>query len=130
MFTAFFMKLTAFIQALIMAAALWLTPLPKNAVTFSFVANPSTGYTWVCEQNPEGIVEIADEYYMQKITFNPQPGTPGTYKFVVAPVADGETTLTFYYMRVWEGKDSAVEIINYDISVVNGIIDVSEPVYG
>lgn len=127
---AFFMKVIAFIQAVIMATTLWLTPLPKNAVTFSFVANPSTGYTWVCEQNPEGIVEIADEYFIPKVSFNPVAGAPGTHRFIIAPVADGETTLTFYYMRVWEGKDSAVEIVNYDISVVNGIIDVSEPVYG
>jgi hypothetical protein len=85
MFTAFIPKLIAFIQAIIFALTLWLTPLPQNAVAISFVANPSTGYSWVCEQDPEGIVEIADEYFIPKVSFNPVAGAPGTYKFIVAP---------------------------------------------
>jgi hypothetical protein len=39
-------------------------------------------------------------------------------------------TLTFYYMRVWEGKESAVEIVSYDVTVTDGVIELGEAVYG
>ena len=123
-------KIIIFFQTLILTLTVWLTPAVTNKVLIPFDTNASTGFTWVCEMEPEGVVKIEKELFKQPFSFRPVEGAGAKHIFVIAPVAVGETTLTFYYMRVWEGKDSAVEIVNYDISVVNGIIDVSEPVYG
>ena len=130
MITTFFIKVIAFLVSVVMSFTSWLCPVPAKSATIAFESNPSTGYSWVCEMAPEGVVKISREFYQQPVSITPIVGAPGTYTYVIAPVADGETTLTFHYMRVWEGKDSAVEIVNYVIMVAGGVIDLGEPVYG
>lgn len=107
----------------------WGNPYPANTVTISFEANPSTGYTWICEMNPEGIVKIVDDYYVPDTSPAPAAGMPGTYNFIIAPVSDGKTKLTFYYLRVWEGKESAAEIISYYVTVKNKFIHTIRMIY-
>lgn len=123
-------KIIALIQSLFLTLAVWLIPAVTNKVLIPFDTNASTGYSWVCEMEPEGIVKIEKELFKQPFSFRPIEGGGAKHIFVIAPVADGETTLTFYYMRVWEGKDSAVEIVNYTLTVSGGNIEMSEPVYG
>lgn len=124
------MRIIAAIVSLVLSVVAWIMPATANTVKLSFDANPSTGYTWVCEMDKEGVVKIADEYFKQPFSITPVVGAGGAYTYIIAPVADGEATLTFYYMRSWEGKDSATEIINYAFTVANGKISVAEPVYG
>lgn len=130
MFAAILMKIFALIQSFILSLLGMGGHFSSSTAVVSFDANPSTGYSWVCEMEPEGVVEIEKEYY------TPAPVPPGTvgsgglYTFVIAPVADGETTLTFYYMRAWEGKDSAAEVVSYDVTVTDGMIEMGEAVYG
>lgn len=127
---SFFTRFIVFIQVLITAVMNCAVPVPANSEKLSFDANPSTGYSWVCEMSKEGIVEISHEYYKQDFSFTPVVGAGGTSIFIISPVKDGSTTLTFYYMRSWEGKDSAAEIVNYLATVKNGNVDLAEPVYG
>ena len=130
MITTFFIKVIAFLVSVVMSFTSWLCPVPAKSATVAFESNPSTGYSWVCEMAPKGIVKISSEFYTQPVSHTPVVGAPGTYTYVIVPVADGKTTLTFYYMRVWEGKKSATQIVNYGITVTKGIIHMAEPVYG
>ncbi len=122
MINTFFIRIIAAILSLVLSVIAWIMPAAANTVKISFDANPSTGYTWVCEMDKEGVVKIADEYYRQPFSITPVVGAGGTYTYIFAPVADGEATLTFFYMRTWEGKDSAAEIVNYTFTVANGRI--------
>lgn len=129
MITTFFIRVIAFLISIVMSVISWLCPVPAKSATIAFESNPSTGYSWVCEMSPEGIVKISREFYKQPVSLTPIVGAPGTYTYVIVPVTDGKTTLTFYYMRGWEGKDSATQIISYDMTVTKGIISMEEPVY-
>lgn len=105
-----------------------LFPQTGSRVILRFDANPSTGYTWVCEVEPEGVVEIQKEWYRARPTLFPVTGSGGTYTYIIVPVADGNATLTFYYMRPWEGPESATEILQYQFLVVDGRVAVGLPV--
>ena len=128
--SAFFAKVFAFILSVITFLTVWLCPVQKNTEVITFDANPSTGYTWVCEMDPEGVVKIDKEYFTQPPTIVPITGAGGTYTYVIAPVADGATTLTFYYMRVWEGQESATRTETYDFTVTDGVIHMDGPIMG
>lgn len=130
MLSAFFTKVLTFIFSVIMFLSTLLCPIPKNAAVITFDANPSTGYSWVCEMDPEGIVAIDKEFFTAPPRFNPIVGAPGTYTFVIVPQADGETTLTFYYMQAWVGQESATRVETYDFTVTDGEIHMEGPIFG
>ncbi|MEI6579316.1 MAG: protease inhibitor I42 family protein [Eubacteriales bacterium] len=130
MITTFFIKVIAFLVSIVMSISAWLCPVPAKSVTVAFESNPSTGYSWVCEMAPKGIAKISHEFYTQPVSLTPIVGAPGTYTYVIVPVTDGKTKLTFYYMRVWEGKDKAAQIANYDITVTKGILTMEKQVNG
>ena len=128
--SAFLYRIITFFLSAIMLISSWIFPGQKDPVYLYFDANPSTGYTWVCEMDPEGIVKIDREYFTQPPADDPIAGAPGTYTYVIVPVADGETTLTFYYMRTWEGQESAADIQTYTFTVTNGKININGPIIG
>lgn len=130
MLSSFFTKVFTFILSVIMFLSTWLCPVPKNAAVITFDANPSTGYSWVCEMDPEGIVEVSKEFFKNPPRFNPVAGASGTYTFVLMPLADGETTLTFYYMQTWLGHESAARVESYDFTVTDGVIHMEGPIFG
>ena len=129
MFPAFFVKLIAVIESFFMAITVWANPAPvKSTAAISFDANPSTGYTWVCKMDPTGVVKVASEHFTQPVLPKPVAGAPGIYTFILAPVADGKTKLTFYYMRTWEGTASAAKTVKYNVTVKDGMICLGNPV--
>ena len=131
MFPAFFVKLIAVIESFFMAITVWANPAPvKSTAAISFDANPSTGYTWVCKMDPTGVVKVASEHITQPVLPKPVAGAPGIYTFILAPVADGKTKLTFYYMRTWEGTASAAKKVKYNVTVKDGMICLGNPVSG
>ncbi len=130
MLSTFFTKVLTFILSIIMLLSSWLCPVSKNVAVITFDANPSTGYSWDCEMDPEGIVEIDKEFFTSPPQFDPIAGAPGSYTFVIVPVADGETTLTFYYMQAWVGHESATRIETYNFTVTDGKIHMDGPIVG
>ena len=80
--------------------------------------------------NGEIIVKVDKEFFTQVPAVNPLPGAGGTYTYVIVPVADGKTTLTFYYMREWEGKESAIKVEIYDFTVTDGKIHMDGTIPG
>lgn len=128
--SAFFAKIFALILSVITFLTAWLCPVQKNTEVITFDANPSTGYSWFCEMDPEGVVKIDKEFFKQPPTVVPVTGAGGTYTYVIVPVADGKTTLTFYYMREWEGQESAVRIEAYSFTVTDGKIHMDGPIMG
>jgi len=126
MFPALLAKIFAFIQAVLMTLAAWGFPGVKSAAFVTFDANPSTGYTWVCDMEPEGVVAVKKEYYVPAPVPPGTVGSGGTYTFVLVPAADGETELTFLYLRTWEEPPVPVQTARYTATVENGVLHLEE----
>ena len=77
----------------------------ENEVTFSFISNPSTGYSWETAIDGESVV-LTDEQYTNTATPG-VAGAPGTQTYTFTAVKAGKTTLTFTYRRPWESDDPA-----------------------
>jgi inhibitor of cysteine peptidase len=66
--------------------------------TISFESNPTTGYSWFAETDPE-FVKVADE----KFTANSNLiGAAGVQTFIFQSLKAGQTKITLSYMRPWE----------------------------
>ncbi len=85
-----------------------------GALIVALDGNPTTGYEWVCEgELAAGCLTGGEREYM------PYPATEllstgGVFSFRFEPVAAGEQTLRFAYLRSWE-EHSAIE--TYEITV-------------
>lgn len=88
----------------------------KEAQTATLVlpANPTTGYEWVCEQNPE-IFEITSEYKEDEHE-GEMVGVGGKETFLLTPQKKGSAKVVFTYMR--SGNKEEVEtILAYELKV-------------
>lgn len=93
-------------------------PATENA-RISMIGNPTTGYSWEYSQNPDGIVSVQEsQTYLGEGEI---VGAPSRFDYVLSPVKDGETTLTFVYRRSWE-KDEPLEESSYKVEVKNNKI--------
>lgn len=72
---------------------------PQTA-TLSLGANPTTGYEWTVEQEPE-IFDISSEY-ISDAGEEAATGVGGTQVFVLTPKEAGTAEVTFTYARSWE----------------------------
>lgn len=80
----------------------------------SMIGNPTTGYSWECSQEPEGIVSVQEnQTYLGKGEI---AGAPSRFDYFLSAKKDGETTLTFVYRRSW-GKDEPLEKSSYKVDV-------------
>ena len=86
---------------------------PQTA-TLSLDANPTTGYEWRVEQEPE-IFDISSEYVQDKAD-EELDGVGGNEVFTLTPKKEGKAKVSFYYERSWE-KDKADTSLTYQISV-------------
>ena len=73
----------------------------EDALKISLDGNPTTGYVWTEEADPEWAVEI-EESYEADSTDEMLDGVGGTYTYYITGAEPGEVTLTFTYARPWE----------------------------
>ena len=74
----------------------------NNIQAITLEGNPTTGYTWVYTNIPDGIVsEKASDFLMDPHSEG-LDGAGGTFLFVFESVGAGEAELVFYYKRSWE----------------------------
>lgn len=73
----------------------------QGAVTFSFFANATTGYSWEYAPDGDSVILTGERYE----TANTDPrvaGAPGRQYYTFTAVKPGTTTVTFTYARPWE----------------------------
>ena len=75
--------------------------------------NPTTGYSWVYAMSPEGIVREVSNEYIAANTVGHVAGSGGKFIFTFEAVAEGETELTFSYLRPWEENIPALKTVIY-----------------
>ena len=75
--------------------------------------NPSTGYSWVMVISNENVVEVVKDEY---ITGKDIPGAPGEHVWIFKGLEEGETQISFSYLRPWE-EDSEIDEKVYVIKV-------------
>ena len=74
----------------------------ESQATVELEGNPTTGYEWTYElSNPAIIKEVSYEYigYQED---EDVVGVGGVFVFGFAGLAEGESEITFNYMRSWE----------------------------
>lgn len=112
------MKKSLFVMiTVLMAAAFAFTGCgnsqPQTA-TLALSSNPTTGYSWRVEQEPE-IFDITSEY-VQEQADEEMVGVGGTETFTLTPKEEGSTEINFYYEQSWD-KDSLATHLTYRVSV-------------
>lgn len=84
--------------------------------TIELEANPSTGYQWDLDADPDGdVVHIVSDHYVAAPTA--VVGASGTQTIVIEGVGAGETQLSLSYGRPWEHSAPAAETANFTITV-------------
>ena len=86
---------------------------PQTA-TLELESNPTTGYSWRVEQNPE-IFDIETDY-VENSSDTEAVGVGGAETFILTPKEEGETEVAFYYERSWE-EDTPATVLTYNITV-------------
>lgn len=103
-------KMFSFLMAAIMLLFPWLV---KNKVDSDFKielkSNPSTGYSWTCEFEKEGIIKLVSKSYSDSFN-NPEGkihlvGAPGIESFYFDCLSKGKTRVYFTYSRAWEKSE-------------------------
>ena len=77
-------------------------------------SNPTTGYAWIAEQDPE-IFDISSEY-VEDEKDEEMVGVGGTETFTLVPKEEGSTEINLYYQQPWD--DNTLDTrLTYQISV-------------
>ena len=73
---------------------------PQKA-TLTLESNPTTGYQWIVEQDPE-IFDISSEYIEDAAegATEPMVGVGGTETFTLTPKKEGRTKINFLYKQL------------------------------
>ncbi len=79
--------------------------------------NPTTGFSWVYDDYDTAVLELIDDEYIPDETDSDVVGSGGIHHYEFKGLSEGETTLTFRYLKSWEGKDSAEETRTINIAV-------------
>ena len=88
-----------------------------QTATLTLPSNPTTGYTWIVEQDPE-IFDISSEYKEDSTEGNTEPmvGVGGKETFTLTPKKEGKTEINFLYKQAWD--DSSLDTsLTYQIKV-------------
>ena len=96
----------------------WLQSI-KSTIYVTLESNATTGYEWVVEIEGESVVKRSEEYIAPEETG--LLGAPGTWKAEFKAIEDGESTLTFKYLRPWDVNDVA-EVKEVKVIVESGVI--------
>ncbi len=76
--------------------------------------NPTTGYTWVPKYSL-GSFEVVERWYIQDPECGGRLGCGGTEYFKFKALRSGFYSITFQYMRPWEGKSIDTKSFNIRI---------------
>ena len=89
---------------------------PQKA-TLTLESNPTTGYQWIVEQDPE-IFDISSEYKEDTVegTTEQMVGVGGKETFTLTPKKEGSTEINFLYKQPWE-EESLYTRLTYEIKV-------------
>ena len=89
---------------------------PQKA-TLTLESNPTTGYQWIVEQDPE-IFDISSEYKEDTVegTTEQMVGVGGKETFTLTPKKEGRTKINFLYKQPWE-EESLYTRLTYEIKV-------------
>ena len=89
----------------------------NTILTFSFDANPTTGYDWTLTENQTGILnKTIDNYTISNASDTPAPGTPGIHTWAYTGETPGTVELNFIYSRSFE-EDSTIDNLTYVVEV-------------
>lgn len=83
---------------------------------FELEGNPTTGYSWEIVETDEEFIAVSKEYIADETEEN-VVGRGGKYHFTVNGIKKGSCNLKCAYMRSWEGENSALKSIVYDLYV-------------
>ena len=82
----------------------WTGPTVKGqCLTLTVKSNPTTGYLWLAEQDPE-LFDIR-EYYVAEAHEAPISGAGGWQTFILTPKLPGTAELRLTYQRAWEPRE-------------------------
>ncbi|SFN32108.1 protease inhibitor I42 family protein [Proteiniclasticum ruminis] len=80
--------------------------------------NPTTGYSWTMDDYDTSLLKLEKDEYSASTTEG-AVGSGGTHLYRFTGQKEGNITLIFRYYRNWEGKDTAVEVREYSITVAD-----------
>lgn len=94
----------------------------QTSRVLNLTGNPTTGYTWLYEMEPAGIIDVnSDVMYLGD---GETMGAPSLFNYELTSLREGTCSLVFFYVRPWEDKDPELEM-EYRITVrKNGKIKV------
>ncbi len=94
----------------------YLADADVDKLEFSLEGNPTTGYTWEVISADTDALDINSEY-VQDNNDDGTVGAGGKYNFTVTGKKEGNTSLEIAYMRTFEGSNSVVKAIDYNLYV-------------
>ena len=84
--------------------------------TLELLGNPTTGYAWRCESSDSSVLNSVGSTYTASPS-NGLVGTGGTYRFDLKALKAGTATVTCRYYRDWEGAQTALRTVTYQVTV-------------
>lgn len=78
--------------------------------------NPTTGFSWIFEYDPT-VLELIDDEYQPDRAETAISGSGGIHHYEFKGLSEGETTLTFKYLKSWEGEESAEDTKTFEVDV-------------
>lgn len=87
----------------------------SESAVIELYGNTSTGYMWREGDYNKNIIDVSPLMY---IADKPDLiGSGGTFGFSIKGVSEGTTTLTFKYLRPWEGEASSEATVTFSVKV-------------
>ena len=94
--------------------------------TIRLIENPTTGYHWELEENPEGVLRLIVDAYEQDLSSENMIGAGGVHNWVFRGEAQGETTLVFRYFGPSEEDREPAATVKF-LYTVNANLQVDKP---
>ena len=81
-----------------------------SSCTVTLCANPTTGYSWSYRLNPDKVMKMTDEKYVQDKKDARDVGTGGKQYYIFTPQKQGIADAILTYSRPWEKTKSDQKI--------------------
>ncbi|MBQ9551766.1 MAG: protease inhibitor I42 family protein [Clostridia bacterium] len=86
----------------------------RTTAIIALESNPSTGYNWEYELSDSAVIKVTDDQF---IAGNRElVGTPGTRMVSFKGLTAGTATVTFRYLRSWEGEAVRMVVIRITVA--------------
>ena len=87
----------------------------SNSNIVQLYGNSSTGYIWQYSIKDENVVKVAEEKFEPDDKTGELDGSGGTYTWLFEGLKNGQTEITFNYLRPWESE--VLESVTYVVTV-------------